>query len=375
MQDKYVGDIGDFCKYGLLREMCPSSSNAVLGIVWYWQPDDGEPGGDNKFKQYLRSSHAESKKYQKCESRLYTALNTIVFPNGDSSEHDCAVTHVADIEGANVLPAAAPKTYFRDEVAFGQQCPTRRLEWHISALDKTNACETVFLDPDNGIVPNDLRDLVASLSGSAGKHVLLHEVASYIGRKQNVIVVHHVPQGIFCEDAVSRELGRLRKMSPDRINPFAVCTRVGVKRCFFVVPSGDASRQTLCRRLSDSITRAWGNLLELHYANRKPAKESVLRPSETLCARSTVYLEDSVTDRQIQELSVTHASSISGLVFGQTANLTKVGFQSIRSLGSLKRVVITDGDAPEPLLETLSQMRRLELIVASKLRSTGRCLV
>ena len=33
MQDSYIGDIGDYCKYGLLREVCAAAMS--LSVNWY----------------------------------------------------------------------------------------------------------------------------------------------------------------------------------------------------------------------------------------------------------------------------------------------------------------------------------------------------
>lgn len=51
MQDKYVGDIGDFGKYALLKHM-RNEMDLSLGIVWYLvNPDhaDGIPGTNVTF--------------------------------------------------------------------------------------------------------------------------------------------------------------------------------------------------------------------------------------------------------------------------------------------------------------------------------------
>ena len=49
MQDRYVGDIGDFAKYGLLRAI---RNGRRLGVAWYLHPDQG-PEGDGGHIQYL----------------------------------------------------------------------------------------------------------------------------------------------------------------------------------------------------------------------------------------------------------------------------------------------------------------------------------
>jgi hypothetical protein len=37
MQDRYAGDLGDFLKFGLLRQLCAGDDDAAalqLGVVW-----------------------------------------------------------------------------------------------------------------------------------------------------------------------------------------------------------------------------------------------------------------------------------------------------------------------------------------------------
>ena len=52
MQNRYVGDLGDFGKYGLLRALCvPGDAlggpELSLGIVWYLVPDETRTGDGN----------------------------------------------------------------------------------------------------------------------------------------------------------------------------------------------------------------------------------------------------------------------------------------------------------------------------------------
>lgn len=46
MQNRYVGDIGDFAKYGLLWALSPQKR---LGVAWYLYPDEVRPPGSNRF--------------------------------------------------------------------------------------------------------------------------------------------------------------------------------------------------------------------------------------------------------------------------------------------------------------------------------------
>ena len=52
MQDRYVGDVGDFVKYGLLRAI---RGTKRLGVAWYLHPDAG-PAGDGKAHGLPRES-------------------------------------------------------------------------------------------------------------------------------------------------------------------------------------------------------------------------------------------------------------------------------------------------------------------------------
>ena len=54
MQDQYTGDIGDFIKYTLLREL---GAGRRLGVAWYLCPDGGS--GDGKHTEYLKEKDSE----------------------------------------------------------------------------------------------------------------------------------------------------------------------------------------------------------------------------------------------------------------------------------------------------------------------------
>ena len=51
MKNQYVGDIGDYGKYGLLRFL--AEHGITIGVNWYLTKDDGS--ADGKFTKYLDS--------------------------------------------------------------------------------------------------------------------------------------------------------------------------------------------------------------------------------------------------------------------------------------------------------------------------------
>ena len=58
MQNRYVGDIGDFGKYHLLKTLCAGNNTALalsLGVVWYRVPDENH-NDDGKHIRYLEQT-------------------------------------------------------------------------------------------------------------------------------------------------------------------------------------------------------------------------------------------------------------------------------------------------------------------------------
>ena len=66
MQDAYVGDIGDYGKYGLLRMI--SSTSLYLAINWYKvNPSRANKQEDGKYISYL----SQPEKYRYYDSELF----------------------------------------------------------------------------------------------------------------------------------------------------------------------------------------------------------------------------------------------------------------------------------------------------------------
>ena len=84
MQNRYVGDVGDFGKYGLLRCL---AQDLRLGVVWYLTP--GECcRNDGKHVDYLQKPD----QFRDCDPDLSNRLKAIV-----ESEHRCV--HRVQTEG------------------------------------------------------------------------------------------------------------------------------------------------------------------------------------------------------------------------------------------------------------------------------------
>ena len=75
VQDRYVGDVGDFGKYGLLKALC--GADLSLGVVWYLYPDE-EDNGDGGHVGYLRPTPQNLRRFRDCDPDLYDDLGELV---------------------------------------------------------------------------------------------------------------------------------------------------------------------------------------------------------------------------------------------------------------------------------------------------------
>ena len=181
MQDNYVGDIGDYGKYGLLRNV--TAAGLQLAVNWYRvvlppsnEQDDGEciscskkpKQKDGKYTSYLE--HPE--KYRHYDPELFDCLAGIVHGQKRRLE---------EIETSGVLSA----TFFSDTL----NLPPRST-WHQTALLATAGADVVFLDPDNGLETARMHERRSAKE----KHVTWQEVKDYYDRGQSVILYQHRPQ-------------------------------------------------------------------------------------------------------------------------------------------------------------------------------------
>lgn len=87
MQNRYTGDIGDFSKLGLLRQL---SARLSIGVNWYLVPDEGH-SRDGQHINYLTKNS-----FRACDPPLLDALAQIV---GSGQRR------VVELENPAILPA------------------------------------------------------------------------------------------------------------------------------------------------------------------------------------------------------------------------------------------------------------------------------
>jgi hypothetical protein len=176
MQNRYVGDVGDFLKYGFLNFLFQNQSASPkfkLGVNWYLVPNEKNKA-DGKYTDYLKPENRFSKKLQECNPKLYRQMKEIVFVKKKRN--------IAEIEKGNVLPRGT--IFYSEPIGYDNMS---RTAWHQAALEKLEKVDVVFLDPDNGIETVKMY----SAGEISPKHALFQETVDYYERGQSVIIYNH----------------------------------------------------------------------------------------------------------------------------------------------------------------------------------------
>ena len=154
MQNKYVADVGDFGKFGLLRFLSGATSGddspwLRLGLIWYLHHDDN-CNNDGRHTGYVRRTPTEDKEeYRSCDPELWEELRDLVM-------RDARCIHC--VEQANLLPKdtlySSALLHFTTKMLRPMRVLMREHWWQGALLDTQDA-ELVCVDPDNGLTRDE----------------------------------------------------------------------------------------------------------------------------------------------------------------------------------------------------------------------------
>jgi len=168
MQDRYAGDVGDFGKFGLLRQI--ANAGLRIGLNWYltFKPEEHHKG-DGKYTSYLKA-----KSFKGCDDELLKSLRIIV--EGERS--------VAALEQANLIPGAV---YYSEILYPGNKRAFSRNHWHEKALKVLAGTDIIFCDPDNGLLVKS----ISLNSAKSDKYITGNELVSYYQQGKSVMFYNH----------------------------------------------------------------------------------------------------------------------------------------------------------------------------------------
>ncbi len=165
MQNRYAGDVGDFGKLGLLRQI--SATGLKIGINWYLVPDESGTD-DGRHIGYLNDS-----KFSGCDDALKNKLQQVV-------------TNERCVRALEEMQLIKDAVYEHNVLGIPSKGFSRK-EWHERALQTFATVDIVFLDPDNGLLPKS----VSISSAKSIKFVTRSEIIDYYQQGKSVIFYNH----------------------------------------------------------------------------------------------------------------------------------------------------------------------------------------
>src|SRR5271169_3996321 len=244
MQNRYVGDVGDYGKYALLRSLCgiETRSSTHLGVIWCLFPNE-DFNNDGKHIAYLRDPQ-----FAQLDSDLHVALAKIIF------EGRRIISAVCD---CGCLPES---TVFCSEpisIPQGMRAGSRERIRHRNAglqacLHETRACELVFFDPDNGLevasVPKRHR--------KAGKYIYWDELMPFWRRGNALLIYHHLNRTVSAARQVAEIADRFA-VELDKATIVPLVFRRGSSRVFWLIHQGDDLGRELESRAAALLNGGW----------------------------------------------------------------------------------------------------------------------
>jgi hypothetical protein len=254
MQNRYIGDIGDFGKYALLKALANGKENEValsLGVVWYLVPDENH-NEDGKHISYLKKTKSNVVDFRDGDPYLYDSLAKIV--NEEKR-------NIKSIKENLILPLNT--TYFEKPLSFegvsniGKNVKNQRLNirnnWYIESLKVTETADIIFLDPDNGLENTS----VERHHKKGPKYTFYDGLSPFLNRDQSLVIYQHSNRNTTVKQQINDRLKHLKTLF--NVEALALTYHRGTSRTFFIIPS-QKNNELLCGRLKCFIGKSpWKN--------------------------------------------------------------------------------------------------------------------
>ena len=178
LQDKYAGDIGDFGKLVLLRQLSLISSRQPrLGVNWFRSTTSDRGLNDGSYISYL-ASDPKADNFRICDPSLYDILKRVVSISRS----------IQAIENEEILPVGT--VFYSEPIPLSSDFKQRivqRVRWFEESRSKLGPADVVFLDPDNGIQSQKVKKSHIR----AIKYAFVDEIRAYFDSCDIVIVYNH----------------------------------------------------------------------------------------------------------------------------------------------------------------------------------------
>ena len=222
MQPRYVGGIGDFGKFALLRHLM---KDRRLAVCWYLTGENEETKDRERHFDYLKRPDD----FRHLAPEVFDQLVEFDGSGG-------VVDPLTELQTTKILGNAI---FLRKEVP--KRASLRR-RWFGEVVASVRGANLVFLAPDNGIQGERLTN----------RHVALAEIAA-LRLQDRALIIGHQHSGRKSE--VKFLADRMRSLGCD---PVDIIRLRLVTSCFYVVVDHDSAMTELIA----TFVRKWGNRIK-----------------------------------------------------------------------------------------------------------------
>jgi hypothetical protein len=227
MKNQYFGDINDYLKYGLVRQLT-GRGEIPSSVCWMLTPDDGSRDGASI--DYLKDPPA----WREHDPELYDQLRYLVFVERARNVNALATT------------AILPNCRFHTEIL--TEDPEARTRYFETFAEVARGSELVFFDPDNGL---EVKSISYGRKDSS-KYLFWREVEMFFGNGHSVLVYQHIPR--------VKRAPYLRKLLRGMASHTTARTVYAFEssRVLFLLAVQNGHRRRF-RKASGAVQKAWGD--------------------------------------------------------------------------------------------------------------------
>jgi hypothetical protein len=232
MRNNYIGDIGDFVKFGLLRALCnptaqDGSPSLALGIIWHLTTDP-EKNNDGKHIHH----YSKPERYRDCDPKLFDILCTLVSDPNRS---------IQKIRTSELFPKTT--TFFEEGLSFqgfGKRTKPaidarqqHRSNWYERSKLSVSNCDVIFVDPDNGFETKTTK----RHHDKGPKYAFYDELQFHVDQNKSLIVYQHKTRSGTVETQIKTRMLELQQILgyKGEIHTLYFSTLGG--RSFFILPA------------------------------------------------------------------------------------------------------------------------------------------
>jgi hypothetical protein len=243
MHDSYVGDVGDFVKFGLMRwlhQRFPQGARG--GVAWFATCDAGGSAGDGRHLNYL-----DDPRFAFADPELLVLMRGVV----------AGGRRIERLEQAGLLPAST--VWFSETLdAPSERRREHRRTWLECASANLAQVDWVFADPDNGVAS----EKVSFTEARARKYAFLSELQALTPGERTLIVYQHQDRSANRGAQVARLAERLRAAFPQH-GAVRVVVAPLVSSRFFGIVAAKRHVDVVERALEALRTSPWAGILKV----------------------------------------------------------------------------------------------------------------